>query len=56
MKQFEDKDLVLMAQIIDAATQKGVFKAPDLQIIGEFYNKIVAQLPKQEVKKEDEQK
>ena len=50
MKQLEDKDLVLMAQIIDASSQKGVFKAPDLAIIGDLYTKVVGLLPKQPAK------
>jgi len=53
MKQLEDKDLVLMAQIIDASSQKGVFKAPDLSMIGDLYTKVVALLPKQPAKKEE---
>jgi len=52
MKQLEDKDLVLMAQIIDASSQKGVFKAPDLSIIGDLYTKVVGLLPKQPAKEE----
>ena len=40
MKQFEDKELVLMAQIIDASSQRGIFKGPDLKTVGEMYEKI----------------
>ena len=58
MKQFEDKELVLIAQIIDVASQKGMFKAPDLKIIGDLFQKITGQLPKppKEEPKTDEQK
>ena len=52
MKQFEDQDLVLMAQIIDQSSQKGVFKGPDLKIIGDLYTKIVGNLPKQAPKEQ----
>mgnify|MGYP003132678643 CR=1 FL=1 len=47
MKQFENKDLVLIAQIIDQSSQRGLFKGPDLKIIGELYQKVVDMLPKQ---------
>tara|TARA_B100000902_G_scaffold328882_1_gene325148 strand:+ start:425 stop:610 length:186 start_codon:yes stop_codon:yes gene_type:complete len=47
MKQFEDREIVLMAQIIDQASQKGLFKGPDLKIIGELYQKVIDMLPKQ---------
>ena len=58
MKQFEDKELVLMAQIIDQSSQRGMFKGPDLKIVGEMYTKIVNMLPKpvEEKPKNDEQK
>ena len=46
MKQFEDQELVLMGQIIDQSSQRGVFKGPDLAIIGNLYQKVVGQLPK----------
>ena len=47
MKQFEDRELVLMAQIIDASSQRGIFKGPDLKTVGEMYEKITNFLPKQ---------
>ena len=47
MRQFDDRELVLIAQIIDQASQRGLFKGPDLKIIGELYQKVVDMLPKQ---------
>jgi hypothetical protein len=38
---------VLIAQIIDQSSQRGLFKGPDLKIIGELYQKVVDMLPKQ---------
>lgn len=35
------QDLRVMAQVIDLATQKGLFKAADIAVIGNIYNKIV---------------
>ncbi len=35
-----------MGQIIDQSSQRGVFKGPDLAIIGNLYQKVVGQLPK----------
>lgn len=34
-------DLKVLAQVIDLATQKGLFKAADIAVIGAIYNKIV---------------
>ncbi len=58
MKQFEDKELVLMAQIIDQSSQRGMFKGADLTIVGELYTKTVNMLPKpaEEKAKTNEQK
>lgn len=47
MRQFDDRELVLIAQIIDQSSQRGLFKGPDLKIIGELYQKVVDMLPKQ---------
>lgn len=48
MKQFTDKELSIIANIINVASQKGLFTAGDMQTVGELFNKIVAQLPKPE--------
>ena len=48
MKQFTDKELSIIANIINVASQKGLFTAGDMQSVGELFNKIIAQLPKPE--------
>ena len=58
MKQFTDQEMVTIANIIDVASQKGIFRAGDMEAVGALYKKITAQLPKpaQETPKTDEQK
>lgn len=34
-------DLILTAQIIQAAAPKGVFKAEELKVVGDFYERLV---------------
>jgi hypothetical protein len=51
MKQtLTDKELAIIANIIDIATQRGIFRAGDMTIVGELFNKITSMLPKPEVK------
>jgi len=58
MKQFTDKEMVTIANIIDVASQRGIFRARDMEAAGALYKKITAELPKpaQETPKTDEQK
>lgn len=56
MKQtLSDKELAIIANIIDVATQRGIFRAADMTVVGELFNKITSMLPKTE-DKTDEQK
>ena len=55
MKQFTDQELSIIANIIDTGSQRGMFRAGDMQVIGALFKKIVEQLPKPEAKT-DEQK
>jgi hypothetical protein len=56
MKQsLTDRELSIIANIIDVATQKGIFRAADMTVVGELFNKITSMLPKPEAKT-DEQK
>lgn len=50
MKQLTDQELNIIANIIDAGSKRGIFSAADMKTIGELFNKIVAMLPKPEVK------
>jgi len=51
MKQtLTDKELSIIANIIDVATQKGIFRAGDMTTVGELFNKITSMLPKPEAK------
>lgn len=34
-------DLAAMKNIIDVASQRGAFKAPELELVGKTYNKLV---------------
>ena len=38
-------ELQVMANIIDVATQRGSFRAPELKGVGEFFEKISALIP-----------
>ena len=38
-------DLQVIVNIIDVATQRGSFRAPELKGVGEFYEKISALIP-----------
>jgi len=42
--QFDTQELKLIAQIIDVASQKGLFRAPELMIIGALHKKTVEQI------------
>ena len=42
--QFETQELKLIAQIIDVASQKGLFRAQELMIIGALHKKTVEQI------------
>jgi len=56
MKQtLSDKELAIIANIIDVATQRGIFRAADMTVVGELFNKITSMLPKPQAKT-DEQK
>ena len=35
------QDLVFVAQLVQLTTQRGAFRAEELQQVGEFYNKVV---------------
>lgn len=50
MKQLTDQELNIIANIIDAGSKRGIFSAGDMKTVGELFNKIVAMLPKPEVK------
>jgi hypothetical protein len=51
MKQtLSDKELAIIANIIDVATQRGIFRAADMTVVGELFNKITSMLPKAEDK------
>lgn len=50
MKQFTDQELAIIANIIDVASQKGMFRAGDMETIGALFKKITALLPKPEPK------
>ena len=40
-------DLRVMANIIEAVTARGGFRAPELKGIGEFYEKVSGMIPKE---------
>jgi|TARA_B110000971_G_scaffold206034_2_gene228973 hypothetical protein len=40
-------DLKIFVNIIEATTQRGAFRAPELKGIGEFFEKISALIPKE---------
>ena len=50
MKQFTDQELAIIANIIDVASQRGLFRAGDMEVVGALYKKITASLPKPESK------
>jgi|DEB0MinimDraft_4_1074332.scaffolds.fasta_scaffold01562_6 hypothetical protein len=53
MKQtLTDQELSIIANIIDVATQKGIFRAADMTTVGELFNKITSMLPKPEAKED----
>ncbi len=58
MKQFTDQEMVTIANIIDVASQRGIFRAGDMEAVGALYKKITASLPKpaEETPKTNEQK
>lgn len=39
-------DLQIVANIIEVATQRGAFRAPELKGVGEFFEKISGLIPK----------
>ena len=49
-------DLATMANVIDIATQRGAFRANELKLIGELYDKISAfvKAAQEQAKKEEE--
>lgn len=58
MKQFTDQELSIIANIIDVASQRGLFRAGDMEAVGALFKKITASLPKpaEETPKTNEQK
>ena len=52
MKQFTDQELTIIANIIDVASQKGMFRAVDMVSVGALFKKITASLPKPQAKEE----
>lgn len=58
MKQFTEQEMAIIANIIDVASQRGLFRAGDMETVGALFKKITAQLPQPEAKeaKADEQK
>ena len=50
MKQFTDQELTVIANIIDVASQRGMFRAGDMEAVGALFKKITASLPKPETK------
>lgn len=49
MKQLSDPELLIIANIINEASRKGLFHANDMLPIGNLYNKIIALLPKEPI-------
>ena len=45
--QINVEELRIIVNIIDVATQRGAFRAPELKGIGEYYEKIVSLIPKE---------
>lgn len=56
MKQFDTKELQIIAQIINTASQRGLFQGQDMEAIGKLFNKIVSMLPKPEAMAEQDVK
>lgn len=57
MKQTLDtNDYAIIATIIDTATQRGLFRAGDLETIGKLFAKVKSHLPQPEEKKDDVKK
>ncbi len=46
MVEISSNDIQVMANIIDVATQRGGFRAPELKGVGEFYEKLISLIPK----------
>ena len=40
-------DLQVVVNIIEAATQRGAFRAPELKGVGEFFEKVSSLIPKE---------
>ena len=53
-----DQELTVIVRVLDTASQRGVFRGPDLTTVGQIHDKIVSMLPKPkpEADKNDDKK
>ena len=51
-----DQELTVLVRVLDTASQRGVFRGPDLTTVGQIHDKIISMLPKPEAEQNDNKK
>ncbi len=51
-----DQELTVLVRVLDTASQRGVFRGPDLTTVGQIHDKIISMLPKPEAEQNDDKK